>query len=69
MIVESKGNNVKGILIEIKEEHYENVTQIIDNLEGYEPDKHGNSAYTREIRQIDCREWKCQKRCMDLHWK
>ena len=53
MIVESKGNNVKGILIEIKEEDYEKVTKIIDNLEGYEPDNHGNSAYTREIRQID----------------
>ena len=53
MIVESKGSNVEGILIEIKEEHYENVTKIIDNLEGYEPEKHGNSAYTREIRQID----------------
>ena len=52
MIVESKGNNVKGILIEIKEEDYEKVTKIIDNLEGYEPDNHGNSAYTREIRQI-----------------
>ena len=52
MIVESKGTNVEGILIEIKEEHYENVTKIIDNLEGYEPGKHGNSAYTREIRQI-----------------
>jgi len=53
MIVESKGNNVEGILIEIKEEDYENITKIIDNLEGYEPEKHGNSAYTREIRQID----------------
>ena len=53
MIVESKGSNVEGILIEIKEEHYENVTNIIDNLEGYEPEKHGNSAYTREIRRID----------------
>ena len=52
MIVESKGNNVEGILIEIKEEDYENITKIIDNLEGYEPEKHGNSAYTREIRQI-----------------
>ena len=47
MIVESKGNNVEGILIEIKEEDYESVTKIIDNLEGYEPEKHGNSAYTR----------------------
>ena len=53
MIVEAKGNNVKGILIEIKEEDYENVTKIIDNLEGYEPEKHGNSAYTREICQIN----------------
>ncbi len=31
MIVESKGSNVEGILIEIKEEQYENVTKIIDN--------------------------------------
>ena len=53
MIVESKGNNVEGILIEIKEEDYENITKIIDNLEGYEPEKHGNSAYTREIRRIN----------------
>ena len=53
MIVESKGNHVKGILIEIKEEDYEKVTKVIDDLEGYEPDKHGKSAYDREIRQID----------------
>ena len=52
MIVESTGNNVHGMLIYIKNEDYGKITKIIDNLEGYDPENHGNSAYNREIRDI-----------------
>ena len=53
MIVESEGNNVHGMLIYIKNEDYGKVTKIIDNLEGYDPENHGSSAYNREIRNIE----------------
>ena len=53
MIVKSEGNNVHGMLIYIKNEDYEKITNIIDNLEGYNPENHGSSAYNREIRDIE----------------
>ena len=53
MIVKSQGNNVHGMLIYIKNEDYEKITNIIDNLEGYNPENHGSSAYNREIRDIE----------------
>ena len=53
MIVESKGNNVDGMLVYIKAEDYDKITRVIDNLEGYNPQKHGDSAYNREIKDIE----------------
>ena len=53
MIVESEGNNVHGMLMSIKDKDYEKITKIIDNLEGYNPENHGSSAYNREMRDIE----------------
>ena len=52
MIVESKGNNVYGMLMYVKNEDYSKVTKVIDNLEGYNPENHGSSVYNREMRDI-----------------
>ena len=53
MIVESNGGIVHGMLIYIKNEDYGKIVKIIDNLEGYNPENHGSSAYKREIRDIE----------------
>ena len=44
MIVKSEGNKVHGMLMYVKNENYGKITKIIDNLEGYNPEKHGSSA-------------------------
>jgi len=61
MIVESKGNNVNGMLMYVKNEDYGKITKIIDNLEGYNPENHGSSAYNREIRDIELEDGKIEK--------
>ena len=61
MIVESKGNNVDGMLVYIKAEDYDKITKVIDNLEGYNPQKHGDSAYNREIKDIELENGKLTK--------
>ena len=61
MIVESKGNNVHGMLMYIKNEDYEKIAKIIDNLEGYNPENHGSSAYNREIRDIELEDGEIEK--------
>ena len=53
MIVKSEGNNVHGMLMYIKDEDYDKITKIIDNLEGYNPENHGSSAYNREMRDMN----------------
>jgi len=53
MIVKSEGNNVHGMLMYIKDENYEKITKVIDNLEGYNPENHGSYAYNREIRDVE----------------
>jgi len=53
MIVESEANNVYGMIMYIKNEDYEKISKIIDNLEGYNPENHGSSAYNREMREIE----------------
>jgi len=53
MIIELEENNVDGIVIYIKTEDYDKITKIIDNLEGYNPERNGSSAYNREIRDIE----------------
>ena len=61
MIVESKGNNVYGMLMYVKNEDYTKVTKIIDNLEGYNPENHGSSAYNREMRDIELKDGEIEK--------
>ena len=61
MIVESKGNNVHGMLMYIKNENYEKIAKTIDNLEGYNPENHGSSAYNREIRDIELEDGEIEK--------
>jgi len=53
MIVESEGNNVHGMLMSINDKDYDKITKIIDNLEGYNSENHGSSAYNREMRDIE----------------
>ncbi len=61
MIVESEGNNVYGMLMYVKNEDYTKVTKIIDNLEGYNPENHGSSAYNREMRDIELEDGEIEK--------
>ena len=61
MIVESEGNNVVGMLVYIKTDDYEKITSVIDNLEGYSPEKHGESAYNRETKNIELENGKMEK--------
>ena len=61
MIVESNGETVYGMLIYIKNEDYGKIVKIIDNLEGYNPEKHGISAYNREIRDIELEDGETEK--------
>jgi len=61
MIVKSKENNVNGMLMYINNKDYGRITKIIDNLEGYNPEKHGNSAYNREIHYIELKNGDLEK--------
>ena len=61
MIVESEGNNVQGMLMYIKDGNYEKITKVIDNLEGYNPENHGSSAYNREMRDIELENGELEK--------
>ena len=61
MIVKSEGNKVHGMLMYVKNEDYTKVTKIIDNLEGYNPENHGSSAYNREMRDIELEDGKIEK--------
>ena len=61
MIVESDENNVEGMIIYIKTEDYDKISKIIDKLEGYNPEKHGDSAYNREIRDIELENGELEK--------
>ena len=61
MIVESDGNTVQGMLIYIKNEDYAKITEIIDNLEGYNPENNESSAYNREMRKIELENGEIEK--------
>ena len=61
MIIKSEGSNVNGMLIYIKTEDYDKITKIIDNLEGYNSENHGSSAYNREIRDIELENGELEK--------
>jgi hypothetical protein len=60
MIVKSEGNNVHGMLMYVNED-YERISKIIDNLEGYNPENHGSSAYNREMRDIELENGELEK--------
>ena len=61
MIIQSEGNNVHGMLMYIENEDYNKITKIIDNLEGYNPENHGSSAYNRELRNIELENGELEK--------
>ena len=61
MIVESDGNNVYGMIMYIKYEDYDKIIKVIDNLEGYNPENHGSSAYNREKRDIELENGEIEK--------
>ena len=61
MIIQSEGKNVHGMLMYVKDEDYEKITKIIDNLEGYNPENHGNSAYNRERFDIELENGELEK--------
>ena len=53
MLVESKEKYVHGMLVFVIPEKMEEMITIIDELEGYDPEKHGESAYNREMREVE----------------
>ena len=61
MIVESDGNTVQGMLMYIKNEDYAKITEIIDNLEGYNPENNESSAYNRKMRKIELENGEIEK--------
>ena len=61
MIVKSEGNEVHGMLMYVKNENYGKITKIIDNLEGYNTENHGISAYNREVRDIELEDGAIEK--------
>ena len=61
MIVKSEGNNVYGMLMYIKNEDYDKIIKIIDNLEGYDSENHGSSAYNREMCDVELESGEVEK--------
>jgi len=53
MLVESKEKYVHGMLVFVIPEHTDEMITKIDELEGYNPEKHGESAYNREMREVE----------------
>ena len=53
MLVESEEKYVHGMLVFVIPEYVDEMITIIDELEGYDPEKHGESAYNREMREVE----------------
>ena len=53
MLVEEKEKYVHGMLVFIDTEHKDEIITRIDELEGYNPEKHAESAYNREMREVE----------------
>jgi gamma-glutamylcyclotransferase (GGCT)/AIG2-like uncharacterized protein YtfP len=53
MLVESKEKYVHGMLVFVIPEYRDEMITIIDELEGYNPEKHGESAYNREMQKVE----------------
>ena len=53
MLVESNEKYVHGMLVFVIPEYKDEMIARIDELEGYDPEKHGESAYNREMREVE----------------
>ena len=53
MLVESEEKYVHGMLVFVVPEYKGEMITKIDELEGYYPEKHGESAYNREMREVE----------------
>ena len=53
MLVESEEKYVHGMLVFVMSKHKDKMIIRIDELEGYNPEKHGESAYNREMREVE----------------
>ena len=53
MLVEENEKYVHGMLVFVDPEHKDEMITRIDELEGYNPEKHGESAYNREMREVE----------------
>ena len=53
MLVEEKEKYVHGMLVFVVPEKMDEMVSRIDELEGYDPEKHGESAYNREMREVE----------------
>ena len=53
MLVEEKEKYVHGMLVFIDPEHKDEMITRIDELEGYDSEKHGESAYNREMQEVE----------------
>jgi len=53
MLVEEKEKYVHGMLVFVDPQHKDEMITRIDELEGYNPEKHGESAYNREMREVE----------------
>tara|TARA_Y100000588_G_scaffold152659_1_gene166798 strand:- start:1474 stop:1941 length:468 start_codon:yes stop_codon:yes gene_type:complete len=61
MLVQNEGKYVEGMLMYINSDDFGSVIKRIDNLEGYSPENHGNSAYNREMLDIEFNNGKVEK--------
>ena len=53
MLVESNEKYVHGMLVFVIPKYKDEMIARIDELEGYDPEKHGESAYNREMREVE----------------
>ena len=61
MLVESKEKYVHGMLVFVIPKYVDEMITRIDELEGYDPEKHGESAYNREMREVELESGKTVK--------
>lgn len=52
MVVPAKNATVQGMVIEVAAASYSTIQQQLDDLEGYDPANHDNSAYRRQQVQV-----------------
>ncbi|MEM7332211.1 MAG: gamma-glutamylcyclotransferase family protein [Chloroflexota bacterium] len=52
MMIEEQGGRTVGMVMHVADEFVDNVTNHLDTLEGYDPDRPETSAYQRALRMI-----------------